>query len=189
MTLSQKILLTTCRRPTSLVRTFCKDLARSIPCLVRANRGKLNLNGVAEKALECAAEKVIIVDRWQGRPSRIELFRVSPDGLASVPPTIFISGVRLRREFGEAKSRRVASLAMLAPPSMPKRVSELAEALSSFFDIPFLSMDEAGSRCNEVMHFSLDSGGCVQFTFLVLPQKVEIGPRVTISDTVWKTAK
>ena len=164
-------------------------MARSIPGVVRVNRGKLSLDGVAEKALELPAERVVIVDRWQNGPSKIELFRISQDGLQSVPPVIFVSEVRLRREFGEARSRRVGSLAATAPSGIQRRVFEVAGALSSFFGIPFLSMDEAVSRHGAAMHFSSDSKGRVQFTFLLLPQKVEIGPRVTISDTVWETAK
>jgi len=186
---SQKVLLTTSRRPTDLMRSFSKDLARSIPGVVRVNRGKLSLDGVAEKALECAAERVVVVDRWRGGSGEIELFKVSQDGLMPVPPVIFVSGMRLRREFWEAKSRRVGSLAVTAPSSSEKGVFEVAEALSNFFGIPFLSLDEAVSRCNTAMHFSVDSRGRVQFTFLLLPQKVEIGPRVTISNTAWETAK
>jgi len=189
MVSSEKILLTTSRRPTSLMRTFGNDLARSIPNAVRVNRGKLSMDRVAEKALEYAAEKVLIVDRWQGGPGKIELFRISPEGLTPFPPTIFVCGVRLRREFGEAKSRRVGSLAVTVHSGSQRRVLEVAEALSSFFNIPFLSMDEAGSRCNATMHFSSDSKGRVQFTFLLLPQNVEIGPRVTISRTVWEIAE
>jgi len=171
------------------MRTLCNDLARSIPGVVRANRGKLSLDGVAEKALEHTAEKVVIVDRWQGGPGRIELFKVTSHGLMPVPPIIFVSGVRLRREFGEVESGRVGSLAGRRSHSEEKRVSGVAEVLSSFFDIPFLSMDEAVSRCNTAMRFSLDSKGRVQFTFLLLPQNVEIGPRITISHTVWETVK
>jgi len=186
---SQKVLLTTSRRPTSLMRSLCNDLAWSIPGVVRVNRGKLSLDGVAEKALECAAEKVVVVDRWHGGLGEIELFEISQNGLMPVPPIIFVSDVRLRREFGEPKSKRVGSLAVTAATGSEKRVSEVVEALSSFFGIPFLSMDEAVSRCGMAMHFSVDSRGRVQFTFLLLPQKVEIGPRVTISNTVWRTAK
>jgi len=189
MVLPQKVLLTTSRRPTSLMRTLCRDLARSIIDIVRVNRGKLSLDGVAEKALECAAEKVVIVDRWQGGPGKIQLFKVRPDGLMSIPPIIFVSGIRLRREFGEAKSRRVGSLAMIVPSRSHERVFEVAEALSSFFNIPFLSMNEAVSRCNTAMHLSFDSKGRVQFTFLSLPRKVEMGPRITISNTVWETTE
>jgi len=189
MVSSQKILLTTSRRPSSLMRTFCRDLARSIPSVVRVNRGKLSLEGVVEKALECDAERVVIVDRWQGGPGKIEFLKISQEGLTPALPTILVSGVRLRREFGETKTRRVGSLAVIVPSSSQKRVFEVAEALSGFFGVPFLSVDEAVSRFDTAMHFSLDSKERVQFTFLLLPQNVEIGPRVTMSHTVWETAK
>jgi len=171
------------------VRTFCNDLARLIPKVTRINRGKLSLDGVAEKALECTAEKVVIVDSWQGGPGKIQFFKIGPDGLTSVPPTLFVSGVRLRREFGDAKPGRVGSLALTAPSSNLTQVLEIAEAFSNFFNIPFLSMEEAVSCCKTAMNFSSDSNGLVHFTFLILPQNVEIGPRVTISRAVWEKAK
>jgi len=38
------------------VRTLCKDLSHTIPNIIPVNRGKLSLEGVAEKALELDAE-------------------------------------------------------------------------------------------------------------------------------------
>lgn len=55
------ILLTTSRRPTKRIRKFCHDVERSIPDVIRINRGKLNLDGIAEKALELNADRVIII--------------------------------------------------------------------------------------------------------------------------------
>ncbi|RLI44046.1 Brix domain containing protein, partial [Candidatus Bathyarchaeota archaeon] len=80
------ILLTTSRRPTPRIRTFCRDLARSIPNVVRVNRGKLSLDGVAERAIEFDADRVVIINRWKGGPGKIELFEVGQEGLVLVPP-------------------------------------------------------------------------------------------------------
>ena len=69
------ILLTTSRRPTGRMRAFCRDLANSIPDVVRVNRGKMSQDGVAEKAIELEANRVILVDRWHGGPGKINLFQ------------------------------------------------------------------------------------------------------------------
>ena len=79
------ILLTTSRRPTGRIRTFCRDLSNSIPDVVRVNRGKMSLDGVAEKAIEVEADHIIVVDRWHGGPGKINLFQLST-GLKPVPP-------------------------------------------------------------------------------------------------------
>ena len=71
------ILLTTSRRPTGRIRTFCRDLANSLPNVVRVNRGKMSLDGLAEKAIELEADKVVVVDRWHGGPGKFNLFYIS----------------------------------------------------------------------------------------------------------------
>ncbi|MFQ5836261.1 MAG: Brix domain containing protein, partial [Candidatus Bathyarchaeia archaeon] len=92
-------LLTTSRRPTPRIRTFCRDLARSIPNVVRVNRGKLSLDGIAEKALEFNADRVVIVDRWKGGPGKIEFFKIGQEGLVPVPPIMYVASIKLQREF------------------------------------------------------------------------------------------
>jgi len=65
-----KILLTTSRNPTPKIRTFCNDITRVIPSIVRVNRGKMSMDEVAEKALEYGADQFVVVDRWQGGPAK-----------------------------------------------------------------------------------------------------------------------
>jgi len=62
----KRILLTTSRRPTNRIRSFCHDFASCLPNIVRINRGKLNLDGIVEKTLEINADRVVIIDRWKG---------------------------------------------------------------------------------------------------------------------------
>ena len=57
------ILLTTSRRPTGAIRSLCRDFVNSIPDVVRVNRGKMSLDGIAEKAIEVEADRVVVVDR------------------------------------------------------------------------------------------------------------------------------
>lgn len=181
-------MLTTSRRPTTRIRTFCRDLARFIPNVVRINRGKLNLDGIAENALEFKTDRIVIVNRWKGGPGKIELFQTGPEGLIPVPPLIYVSGIRLQREF-EAKAKPVRSLTITTPPEKTPEVVKIARSLSSFLNIPLLPIDEAVSRYPASMHVSLNASRCIQATFMVLPETVEVGPRVTISHVVWETEK
>ncbi len=80
------ILLTTSRRPRGRIRTFCRDLGRLILNTVRINRGKLSLEGIAERTSTFHADRGIIVDRWSGGPGKIELFQTGPQGLIPVSP-------------------------------------------------------------------------------------------------------
>jgi len=180
------ILLTTSRRPTNRIRTFCRDLARSIPSVVRVNRGKLNLDGIAEKALEFDADRVMVVDQWKGEPGKIGLFRAGPEGLAPVPPLICVTSVKLQREFG-AKVKPTRSLIITTTPEESHDVLKVADSLSSFLDVPRSSMDEAVSKYPVSMHVSSSALHRIQVTFMLLPETIEVGPRITVSSVVWET--
>jgi len=182
------ILLTTSRRPTRRIRTLCHDLARSIPNVVRINRGKLSLDEVAERALELNADRVVVVDRWKGGPGTIKLFRVEPAGLTPVPPLMYVAGIRLQREF-EAGTKAVRSLAVTTAPESSSEVTKIAENLSSFLNFPLASIDEAASKYQASMHVSQNASGRIQVTFMLLPQMVEIGPRITMSRVMWESQK
>ena len=177
------ILLTTSRRPTERIRTFCRDLANSIPDAVRVNRGKMSLDGVAEKAIEVEADKVVVVDRWQGGPGRINLYKLS-NGLESVPPLMMIRGIRLRREFEKVKKRGQSS-AITFEPENSSALENIAGQLSHFFGLPVHSLDDASEKHVAAMHLSFDRSGCLQLTFRRLQRMVEIGPRVTLSKLIW----
>lgn len=182
------ILLSTSRRPTRRIRTLCHDLARSIPNVVRINRGKLSLDGIAERALELNADRVIVVDRWKGGPGKIKLFQVEPAGLTPVPPVMYVAGIRLQREF-EAGTKAVKSLAVTTTPENPPEITKIAENLSNFLNFPSSSIDEAVSEYKASMHVSHNASGRIQITFLLLPRMVETGPRIVISRVVWENQR
>lgn len=179
------MLLTTSRRPTGRMRTFCRDLANSIPDVVRVNRGKMSLDGVAEKAIELEADRVVVVDRWRGGPGKISLFQVSSTGLKPVPPLMLIKGIRLRRDLNEGR-RGVRSSAITLEPEDSAELTRIAGQLSKYFGLPVLSLDEASENHRASMHFSFDSSRHIQITFTLLGRMVEIGPRVTLSKLIWE---
>ena len=178
------ILLTTSRRPTGRMRSFCRDLANSIPDVTRVNRGKMSLDGVAEKAIELEADRGVVVDRWHGVPGKINLFQVSSTGLKPIPPLMLISGIRLRRELNEER-RGARSSAITLEPEDSAELTRVAGQLSEYFGLPALSLDEASQNHRASMHFSFDSSRHIQVTFMLLDRMIEIGPRVTLSKLIW----
>jgi rRNA maturation protein Rpf1 len=184
---TKRVLLTTSRRPTSTVRAFCKDILCTLPNIIRVNRGKLSLEGVAEKALALDAENVVIVDGWRGGLGKIRFFQILREGLTAVPPTIYVQGVRLRRDFGDTriKNRRIKSVAIAASPSGNSEVKRLETVFSSFFGVPIISPNKQSSTDFEaVMQFSKNADGAT-VTFKLLQDLTEIGPRVKVS-MIWK---
>jgi len=186
MDATKKILLTTSRSPTPKIRTFCNDLTRVIPSIARVNRGKMSMNEVAEKALEYGADRVIIVDRWQGGPGKIEFFHIGTVGLVSFPPILYVAGIRLQREFAPTRLKPVHSLVITQ--SVDNSI-EIVDSLSKFFNAPVLLEKEELSKNQVAMHISHDATRRVQITFMLLPQKVEIGPRITLGRVEWEQTK
>jgi rRNA maturation protein Rpf1 len=147
----------------------------------------MSQDGVAEKALELDADRVIVVDRWHGGPGRINLFQVTSNGLTPVPPVVRMSGIRLRREIKE-KTRGACSSVITVDSTNSSELQRTAESLSQFLGLPLLPLDEATKGHRVSMHFSLDSKKRLQITFMVLGRMVEIGPRLTLSRLIWEVS-
>lgn len=155
---------------------------------MRINRGKLSLEGVAEKALEFNVERVLIVERWKGGPGKIQFFEVSEKGLRLIPPLIYLKGVKLQREFPEAKpkGRRIKSLALAASQSVSLEVKKLEDALSKFFGIPLIPYGETVRSYDALMQITLGQQGFLTVTFRLIPEMLEVGPRIKVSHLIWE---
>jgi rRNA maturation protein Rpf1 len=182
------ILLTTSRRPTGAIRTLCRDLANSLPSVRRVNRGKMSIDRICERAIQLAATKAVLVDRWRGEPRRITLFKLAPSGLKPVPPIMIIAGARLRKEFKE-ETKRIRSSVITVEPEDSSELERFAGCFSQFFNLPVASVKEAAEKHRTSMHLSFGSSVHPQITFVLLRGMVEIGPRITLSKLVWEVSK
>jgi len=182
------ILITTSRRPTNRIRTLCNELTRCLPNSVRVNRGKLSLEGVAEKSVEIGADSVLIIDRWKGGPGKIKLFKID-EKLTAFPPVMYVRGVKLQREFGKFKPRRFSSLAITTSGNGDdSEIKSLTKALAQFFAFPLIPIEEVASKnLSGCMLISRDSSQRIRLTFLTLPNLLEVGPRLTLSKLAWRT--
>lgn len=183
------ILITTSRRPTRIMRTLCRDLADTIPSIRRVNRGKMSIFDIGEKAIGIGADKVLIIDRWKGRPGRMRLFEVK-ENLSQIPPQLYIRGVKFRRDF-ESKKRKGSPYPRRVFIEESEKISpdvkKLCETFSRFFNLPIVKsnrMDE--SRSFTVMRLSLDPENLIRVSFYLMPKNIEVGPRIRISHAVWE---
>ena len=171
------------------MRTFCRDLSSIFQNVVRVNRGKLSLGGVAEKALELDAEKVIIIGKWRGESGKIQFFRISAKSLDVVPPLIYVKGVKLSRDFEKnaLRGRRLKSVAITASKTSSLEVEKLENVLSEFFNIPVFSLKEICDRKFDVaMQISVDPSNRMIITFKLIPEFVEVGPQIRVSHLIWE---
>lgn len=183
------MLLTASRNPTRNLRTLCRDISYTFPNVARINRGKLSLEGIIEKAAESDAGRVAIVERWAQGTAKIELFEVRQSSLVGFPPIIYVRNVKFRRDFGGwvHKERRLESIAVASSSKKNFEVKRLENALSSFFEIPIISLEETvNSKQDAVMQTSMDSSDRINITFRLVPKLLEIGPQIGVSHLVWE---
>ena len=188
MSTKKNMLVTTSREPTDKIRTLCNDIAHAIPNVIRVNRGKLSLDGVAEKALELNADRVVIVDRWREGFAVIRFYRIKAYDLTPSPPVIYIANVRFRRDF-ETRAKRVKSLAITMSSEISSEAERLAKSIGEFFEIPVFAGEDKVSGFSAAMHISSNAPNKVQMTFVLVPTLVETGPRISISKIVWEELK
>jgi len=183
----QYVLLTTSREPTLGVRTLCRELSFTLPNIARINRGKLGFEGIVEKALKLNAEKMIIVSRWKEGFAKIEFFEIKQGEYKSLSPTIYIHSVKFRKSFENQilRGRKIKSVAVAISSKETFELKAFENFISSFFNIPVLSLEEAIDGYDAVMKFFVDSSNEVIVTFEILPEMVEIGPQMKLSYLIW----
>lgn len=144
------------------------------------------MEGVAEKAFELNAEKVVIVDRWKGGPGKIQLFKIGEKGLKAVSPLIYLADVKFRRDFGKTapRWRRIKSLAIAHSTKASLDVKKFENALSQFFAVPIIG-ETNKEEYNTLMQISTNTANHIIVTFKLVPEYVEVGPRLRISHLIW----
>jgi len=166
-----------------MIRTLCRELANTIPSLRRVNRGKMSSYDVCEKAIDIGADKVLIIDRWKGRPGRMRFFEVK-ENLSQIPPQLYIRGVKFRRDF---KTKRTFPYDVYIEAPRNAEFQRLSKVFSRFFELPIIesNMTDKPQRFI-VMRFSSDSNNTTRVSFYLMPKNLEVGPRIRISHAVWE---
>ena len=176
------IMITMSRRPTRIIRTFCNELASTLPGAIRVNRGKMSFEDIAEKAWELEADKVILVTRWKGNPGKICLFNVGDEGLEPFPPLIYIYGVKLRRDMG-VRLGKVRSLAVSARPERGR----FGRALADFLEVPFLEPgQEPSAEADVLLKIKPDVERYAVMGFFRASDGREVGPRIRVRHLIWE---
>ena len=184
MDLPAKILLTTSRNPTPRIRTFCHDLAEVMPNVAYVNRGKMSKDEIAEKTLEHDADRAVIVDRWQGGPSILRLFKVGESGLVSTPPIIHVAGIKLQRDLGFSRIKPASSIIAAKHDRFDDSI-RLGSALAGFFGISIIETEDMVKTGSTILSISPDKSGRIMMTFMQEPNHREVGPHILISRVEW----
>ncbi|RLE57762.1 MAG: hypothetical protein DRJ40_00660 [Thermoprotei archaeon] len=189
------IMVTTTRRPTPRIRSFCKELAAALPNAIKVNRGKMNIEAVAIRAYELGLDHVIIVGaRKGGNPGHMKFMKVEEDTYYFLPLAIVMGGVKLLREFPEGiKPHKVSSAMIVTEDHQPDFVHIFTEALAEVLDLPSCSVpklhDLRGS-CDSLIYARK-----ARYKYLIILNFLDsrsfkpIGPELRIEKFVYKGLK
>ena len=178
------ILITTSHRPTRRMRTLCNDFHRVLPNTIRINRGKLNFEGIVEKALDAKADRMIIVERWKGGPGKIRLYTVSLEA-GQFYPIIYLVSTKTQDDLGRRKTIR-RDLAITIQQNAPEKIIRLAHALSQFLKIPLFKGAPEDPNLQASIHMSGLKRYEAKIAFTMPPIVEEIGPILIVKNLVWE---
>lgn len=170
------LFITTSRRPTRRVRSFCKELSKVFPRAAYVNRGKMNLEEVLLEASARKAGYALIVNVRKGNPGRIDLYDVS---LKKLKTSFVCLGVKLAREMGVTPSPlRNAAVMVEGEGELEVLGRVLAEAL----DLPILKLEEQSypNVYHSAVLLSPRRGYLGALNFLDLASRKPIGPLIRV---------
>jgi len=173
------ILITSSRRPTQLVRTLCNDLNRTLPNSVRVNRGKMSLKQIAMEASSQEVDRVIIVEREKGHPSKILFFTIEKEELVHFNPVIYIKGVKTQDQIGQ-KSRYLSGIALTVSSEEELDLLKLASALSWLLRIKLIHNPRELQKFEASLHVSES-----KIAVTSPPKMKEIGPVLFLKKVMW----
>jgi len=145
----------------------------------------MSLCEVAERACQLGAQKIVIIDRWQGGHGRIQLFKTDGEVMTKILPTTYIFGIMLQRELG-AKRRRTHCVFIDRTDGGGQEIKALKENLSDFFCMPVIDPNNASAQYDATMRISMHSSNRLMMSFYTVPDGIEIGPRITVSQVAWE---
>ena len=168
------IFITTSRRPTRRVRSFCKELARVLPGSTYVNRGKMNLDEVLLEASARGSSHALIVNVRKGNPGRLDLYDVETGGLKA---SFVCLGVKLAREMKVAvRPLTMAAVAVEGEGELEALGKVLAEALS----LPLVKGRPSSPSYASAALLSPRRGYLGAVNFLDLSRALPIGPLIRV---------
>ncbi len=91
------IAISTSRRPSQRVRTFCREFSRALPQTAYLKRGSSSFQELSIRTFEDGASRLIIVDSRRKNPDKIRIYRLEPGCLEEII-ALRIIGHELKRE-------------------------------------------------------------------------------------------
>jgi len=173
--------LTTSRQTTQRMNSLLNELSHTLPHAKIIRRGKASLNDLSIRLLDENITHAIALNRWHGSPGRITLYAVNPTGITSLIPSMLLSEVKLKREYGSAARCVVQGISC---GQLKDSTRQFSQILASAMEIPVI---QDSSKMDATFHL-LEANSSIRLVVTSPPTVREIGPSLTISRLLWKTA-
>lgn len=173
---------TTGRQTSQRLNSLLKELARAIPDARIIRRGKSSLDDLGERFLDEGLDYAIVLQRWHGGPGRMDFLKVGAEGLTMLAPSIFIRGVKLRREYSHRGKN--AAQAITCDVKASEATRRLVRHLSVVLGLAESTL-RASSEVRSTLHVGEIGGGSIVLVFTSPPAHREVGPRLLVSKMVW----
>ena len=134
-------LLTTSRRPTQRVRSFCNDVVHISPkTFIKQNRGKRNLAELAVEIYDKNLDGMILVSTSKGNPGKIDFYTIVGGGKLRRLLAMIIGGVKLLREMPYKAPRIPFRKLYVAYIEPQEELVTLATSLSKALKAPLINL-------------------------------------------------
>lgn len=176
-----RVLITSSRSPNAAVRSLVKDIASVVPGSIRLSRGKAGFRELQALALELKVKNVLLIERSQGAPGRLQFLRVGAAHLQPESPVLDLKSVTLRRDYNMTSRDRIRSLSILQPEEPELR--RIAAAFANKLEIPVVrDIEEQLSGSASLRLFTHESSlGLLTF----YAEEKQIGPTMILSRAIW----
>ena len=169
------------------MRSLCHDLQRVLPDTTRINRGKLSFPEIIGKVLDKQADRLIIVERWEGGPGKIQFYQISSE-VTHLPPLLILASVKTQIDFGR-KILLSKNIVVTVTDDSPKNILNLAKFLSQFLKVPLSAKKSSEEKFTTTLHISPIPDREARIQFNAPPKGTEVGPRLIVKKAVWNISR
>ena len=173
---------TTGRQTNQRLNSLLKELVHSLPKARVIRRGKSSLEDLGWHLFEEGFEYVVILQRWQGGPGRIDFFKVEAQGLARRTPSVLLKAVKLRREY--ANPEKHTAEAITCDTQASRSTQRFVSYLSPILNLTALTLPTS-SEIKSTLHITETRDGSILLALTSPPAQQEVGPRLLISRLIW----
>ncbi|MHA1708868.1 MAG: hypothetical protein ACTSXJ_03485 [Candidatus Baldrarchaeia archaeon] len=154
----------------------------------------MSLEGVALRAIELGADRIILVSVYKGNPGKMHFFEVSSETFKRLGPDMLLAGVKLQRDLGIRSLRRHNSLGVVTTGSANNEIRKLADALGYILksEVYVLdSMERAADLREEkglelILKVEEDRRSLAALSFYSLLNEKIVGPIIRVKKLFWE---